>query len=63
MLSCIWRGGGETYLYCGQCGDDVFVWVTILSMEGKVCGMSRLGQTFPLSCDCWVFRLLFVYVL
>jgi hypothetical protein len=55
-------GGGGTYLYCGRCSDDAFVWVTILSMEDKVCGMLRLGQIIPLSCDCWVFRLLFVYI-
>ena len=30
----LYKGGVN--LYCGRCGNDVFVWVTLLGLEGKV---------------------------
>lgn len=58
MLLCFWAmGGGGVYFYCGWCGDDIFVWVTFLSMRGKVWDVKD-GPNISLSCDCWGLSLL-----
>jgi hypothetical protein len=58
MLSCIWIRG--VHLYCGWCGDDVFVWVTFLSMEGKVWDVEVRANILFVA---WLLSNLLFYVL